>query len=467
MLPLRTIAPPHLLLRGAEIEEMFPDVRAARIDELRRLSDGWPGPLAWLRGHWDPEQPLERAIFGSELAGRFEERVLSRLDPGIVEVMTECSVAEELDANLWRRVWIAEGEKLALLERLIGDWGWLVAAPASPPRLPRLLRQAVRSRHLTPPREREIFSRLGVAAHLLSLPAKAELYLRLAGDSRRLVRVRQLGLEETSSDAASPVRRDRFSPARGGALRFSLQLLGQPRILRIDAAGEERELGWRLRRALLSVAYLALSPGHRAAKEELIDAVWHEVPEPAIRKNFHPTLSEARRTLGPRDVFIFRQGLYSFNPDFGWWIDSEQFRQRIAAGRRVLAQQPGEEQRALEAWLKAWSLYHGPLLAGLEAAWIQPLREALRQDYIEMLRGVGELAARLERRTEALDAYRSLLLEEPFEERVHLAVMELYSRQGRRDLVRRQFVRMQELLLEELNVEPLEETQERYHQLMR
>ena len=60
-----------------------------------------------------------------------------------------------------------------------------------------------------------------------------------------------------------------------------------------------------------------------------------------------------------------------------------------------------------------------------------------------------------------------MLLEEPYEERIHLAMMELYARQGRRDLVRRQYVKLQERLLEELNVEPLEETQERYHQLMR
>ena len=45
--------------------------------------------------------------------------------------------------------------------------------------------------------------------------------------------------------------------------------------------------------------------------------------------------------------------------------------------------------------------------------------------------------------------------------------MELYARQGRRDLVRRQFIRLQELLVDELNVQPLEQTQERYHQLMR
>ena len=122
------------------------------------------------------------------------------------------------------------------------------------------------------------------------------------------------------------------------------------------------------------------------------------------------------------------------------------FRRQIEKGR-VLLRRLGEEQQALEAWLEAWGLYHGPLLADIEAIWIQPLRESFNLDYTDLLRNIGELSAVLEHRTQALDAYRSCSWKKPFEEQIHLAVMELYARQGRRDLVRRQFVRMQDLLL--------------------
>ena len=186
-----------------------------------------------------------------------------------------------------------------------------------------------------------------------------------------------------------------------------------------------------------------------------------------MARNFHPTLSEARRTLGHRRVFAYSQGLYTLNPELDWWLDVACFRDLIERGRRLSTGSASELKRGLEAWLDAWKLYRGELLSGVEAAWIRSPRAVLYRNYIELLRDVGGLSARLGRLTLALDAYRSLLLEEPFEERIHLAVMELYARQGRRDLVRRQFVRMQELLSQELNVEPVEETQERYHQLMR
>ena len=94
-----------------------------------------------------------------------------------------------------------------------------------------------------------------------------------------------------------------------------------------------------------------------------------------------------------------------------------------------------------------------------------PHREVLHERYTRLLKRLGDLAAGHQHDTLALDAYRTLLLAEPYEEDAHVAVMTLYGRRRRRDLVRRQFVRLQELL-KELHVEPAESTVERYHQLM-
>ena len=477
ILPLRTLGPRAMLLRSAEIEEMFSGADGARIDDLARLSDGWAGPLGWLRDHWREDESPETTLGKPEFATRFHQRVTGRLDVGVFDAIIECSVAEELDATLWRRIWTARPEKLAALERLLSEWGWGMTEPGVRPRLPRLMRWATRSRRPSPERQREIYRHLGLAAHGLGREADAERYLGLAGDDARLHRLGALRV--TAVGAPSAEAPDSGPPvATSQALhpRFHLHLLGQAMVRRVDANGEERELGWRLRRALQSVAYLALAPDRRATKEQLVDAIWRDASVASIAKNFHPTLSEARRTLGHREVFVYSQGLYTLNPELGWWIDCDRFGELIEQGRRLVVGQRGgtpakpsasELQPALDAWLAAWRLYRGELLSGVEADWIRGHRAVLYRNYIELLRGIGGLCTRLGRLTQALDAYRSLLLEEPFEEGVHLAVMELYAQQGRRDLVRRQFVRMQELLVQELNVEPVEETQERYHQLMR
>ncbi len=466
VLPLETIGPRDLLLRESEIEEMFRGFEERQVARLRRLTDGWLGPLAWLRGHWDRKTPAEAILVDEEFLAELTRRVIDPLNPEVRSALVDWSVAQEIAVDLWRRVWREQPARLSALESAIGQEGWLIPDRAGSARLPNLLREAL-GRRLPSGRERDLCQRLGLAAHALGQSEKAEHYFRRVADAPRLERLRGLAAGSSSgrlgrlaSGAPVHLEPNDLSP------RFSLQLLGQPVIRRLAVAGRERELTFGLRRALQSVAYLALAPARRATKEALIEAVWHEVPERVIRKNFHPILSAARRTLGHRQVFILQQGMYSLNPDLVWWVDCEEFRNKIAAGD-LLARQPEEAAAAIDVWVEAWSLYHGPLLADIEAGWIRPFRDALNREYIELLRRIGDLGARLGEVTRALDAYRMLLLEEPYEEQVHLAVMELYARQGRRDLVRRQFIRLQELLIDELNVQPLESTQDRYHELMR
>lgn len=253
---------------------------------------------------------------------------------------------------------------------------------------------------------------------------------------------------------------------------FTIELLGHPRVCWLDAEGGEQELHWRLRRAFEVVVFLALAPQQRASRDELVDALWPDASQQAVRRNFHPTVSDARRTLlqaGDLQVspILFRQGLYTLHPDVVWHIDVVRFEEGCRAGE-VLCEQ-GDEHRAaaLERWRAAWRLYRGHLMAGSYAPWVaESHREGLRRRFLALLREVGELAGELGHHTLSLDAYRTLLIEEPFEEKIHVAVMELYAHQGRRDLVRRQFLRLQELL-EELNVAPLPTTQDRYHELMR
>lgn len=248
---------------------------------------------------------------------------------------------------------------------------------------------------------------------------------------------------------------------------YSLVLLGPPVVRRIEPDGRRVELAWRLRKALHAVAYLALRPERRADKDELMEAIWPEASAAAIRRNFHPVLSDARRTLSGgisgHNPIVFNQGIYALDPETDWEVDVERFRRRIAAGRELRST---DREAALATWESAWKLYGGPLLAGSEAPWIVSGRQDVRRDYLALLKDLGDLAVELERPADALDAYRAVLLEEPYEEHLHVAVMELYARQGRRDLVRRQFVRLQDLL-KELDVEPLEETQSSYHRLMR
>jgi len=251
---------------------------------------------------------------------------------------------------------------------------------------------------------------------------------------------------------------------------FELDLLGVPRVRAVDAEGEAGEVHLRLRRGLRLLAFLATSPGHQAPRSELLEALWPEADPLTIRRNFHPTLSTLRRDLGvaaesPRPIEV-RSGVYRLSPAFAWRVDAEELGAALAAGAQAVER--GRDEDAVVAWERGWRLYRGPLLEGVEDhAWLDLRREALRARYLELLRGLGEASARLGRTESALDAWRTLLLQEPLQEDAHLAVMRLYAQQGRRDLVRRQFDRMERLLQDELGIEPRLETALEFHRLLR
>jgi LuxR family transcriptional regulator, maltose regulon positive regulatory protein len=161
---------------------------------------------------------------------------------------------------------------------------------------------------------------------------------------------------------------------------------------------------------------------------------------------------------------LFRGGAYRLNPEIEWEIDLQDFNRQLAEGRELAAS--GEEHAAAESWRRAWKRYSGPFMHGHYEAWVMTRREEYQQIYVDLLRELGDLAMRLEQSESALDAYRAVLLEDPLQERTHLAVMRLYAGMGRRDLVRRQYERLCTLLLDELGVEPLPETVQDYHRLM-
>lgn len=269
----------------------------------------------------------------------------------------------------------------------------------------------------------------------------------------------------------APAARPASQAAEGaeGAPVFFLGLLGSPVARRRDPDGTEVELDCRLKRAFQVLAYLASSPGMEAGREELMEAVWPIEGERTIDRNFHPTLSHLRRALeaGRKDdaqPLLFRKGIYRLNPDMVWEVDALELDRLVEEGRARLDR--GDAPGAAQSWESAWRLYRGPFLPGYYEAWVADRRERYQRLYLELLRELGDLYLKLEKPEQAMDAYRSVLLEDPLQERVHLAVMRLYASQGRRDLVRRQYDRLCTLLLEELGVEPMPQTTRDYHRLM-
>jgi DNA-binding SARP family transcriptional activator len=245
-------------------------------------------------------------------------------------------------------------------------------------------------------------------------------------------------------------------------------LLGVPRVERLVAGGLE-PVAWTFKRPLRILAYLASAPDLQATREEIVSILWPEADEDAIRRNLHPAVSWLRRSVWPGagkgGVVLLRDGVYSLDPSLRWEVDVRVFLERVEEGARHLARGRIEESEA--SWEAAWRLYHGAFLQGWSDRWVLAQREELQLRFTDLLRKLGDLKARLGRLIEAEDAYRTLLLEDPLEEGVHVSIMRIYAARGRRDLVNRQYQRLRSVLLTELGVEPSPPTLDVFNELMR
>lgn len=498
VLPEEVVWPREWLLLPGEVAAMLEDPFAADgVESLMLQTVGWWGPLRWLQrrlqrrsgamsetpGHGaGPQRSVARpspdaAAFGEpSFAEWLATGVLTDITPLHLEILDACRLTACHDVTLWRLAWLDAPPLLQALEELVHLEGWL-GGPW--PELWSTAPWSIRRRHriLGPvevdARRALLHRRLGSAAQMSGRMQLAEHHLARSDRSQWRQRL---------SSASTTTRRLAEPGSRHAEVRRLLQvnLLGLPQVVGYGVGGQSSPIPWKIHRALMTLAYLLLAPDRRASREELIASVWRGAEARALEKNFHPTMSTLRRALGGSGVasggsklegeslLIHRHGVYELSEEVEWQVDVDRFRLLLeegeALGREV---DPALRSLALEPWRQAWRLYRGPLLMEVDEPWLGERRRRLHADYLGLLRRLAGLCGTLGQHDEALDAYRRLLLEEPFEESVHLAIMEIYGLQGRRDLVRRQFVRLQELLRSELGVEPGAASQERFQELMR
>jgi DNA-binding SARP family transcriptional activator len=417
--------PEQLLLRPDEIAALWlvSCGRALTTQEsalLHQRSDGWYLPLAlWARdpatanGPFDDDDRFDSAPF----AGFLRERVLAALVPDELEVVRQLAGHGDIS---WRSFFETDDRRRCepTLRSLI-EWLGMPRVEDERIRLPRLLVDLLRA---------EASTRSDGAAVAAAAPGP-----------------------------------------RNGTPDVRIALLGGARVERRDADSDRLvEVGWTFKRPLRILAYLASAPDLQASREEIVSILWPEASEEAIQRNLHPAVSWLRRTVWPGcepgGVVLLRDGVYSLDPSLRWEVDVRSFLERIEEGARHEAR--GRVEAAEASWEAAWRLYQGAFLQGWSDRWILAQRDELQLRFTDLLRRLGDLKARLGRLTDAEDAYRTLLLEDPLEEGVHVSIMRIYAVRGRLDLVNRQYQRLRQVLLQELGVEPSPPTVDVFNDLM-
>lgn len=194
---------------------------------------------------------------------------------------------------------------------------------------------------------------------------------------------------------------------------------------------------WEHRRSADLVALLALAPGHRMVRDQVIEALWPELAPEAGLANLHKAAHHARRALQPTaEAVVLRSGVVALLPGGEVSCDAGRFEQ---AARRALALGDPAVCAA------AADLYTGELLPDRRYdEWTVARREQLRHYHLELLRRAGR--------------WHDVVAEEPTDEAAHRALMGEYRTRGDRHAAVRQFQRLRAVLAAELGVRPAPET---------
>jgi DNA-binding SARP family transcriptional activator len=219
------------------------------------------------------------------------------------------------------------------------------------------------------------------------------------------------------------------------------------------------DAAWRRRKARSLVKLLALVPGHRLHREQLLDALWPDLPPAAALNNLHKVLYLARRALEPElpatrpsAYLLFQDDLVLLSSPRTLWIDVDAFRDAATQAHRV---------RTPDAYRAALALCGGDLLPeDPYEDWVAPRREECRAQFLALLLGQARAHEERGEREQAVEALHRVLLSEPAHEEAHVGLMRLHARGGQRHLALRQYAQLREALARELDAEPDPASQE-------
>jgi predicted ATPase/DNA-binding SARP family transcriptional activator len=212
--------------------------------------------------------------------------------------------------------------------------------------------------------------------------------------------------------------------------------------------GEDR---WRRRKAATLVKLLALTPGHRLHREQVMNLLWPHLRGEKAANNLHRNLYVARRTLEPVPLttsrcLTLRGEQLVLCPERDLWVDVEAFEQAAEAAR--FSQDP-------VAYRSAIDLYAGELLPeDRYEEWTEEHRRRLREIYLSLLLGLAHLREEREDHDGAAEALREILAEDPIREEAHVGLMRLHALRGHKGEALRQYERLEEILFQELGTQP-------------
>lgn len=239
---------------------------------------------------------------------------------------------------------------------------------------------------------------------------------------------------------------DSVTPAWPWPLK--VHTLGRFEILRDE---QPLEFSRKAPRKTLALLKAIIAFGGRNVREQvLLDAFWSDEEGDAANRSMTAALHRLRALLGDSEAVVQQGGMLSLAPD-RVWVDVWAFEEQVARA--------GEVDRLL-------SLYRGSFLAEEEGEpWSVMLRERLRGKFIHALvLGTRHLEA-VDRCDAAIECYLRGIDADPVIEQFYQGLMRCYARLDRKAEALAAYRRLRQVLSVHLSLKPAASTEKLYQAL--
>jgi len=194
-------------------------------------------------------------------------------------------------------------------------------------------------------------------------------------------------------------------------------------------------------------------------KEQVGAALWPEIRDSqALKARFKNEIYRLRRAVG-REVIVFDDEYYRFNPEMDYEYDVEAFDSYIQRVHKIK-----DASVRIEYLQKAVDLVHGPYLADVDADWAVPERERLVPAYTFALEELAYLYLNANQLELCLSVCNLALKQDHFHEVIYQIEMRAYAALGDRPAVARRYQACR-VAMNDLGIQPSEETEKIYREL--
>jgi LuxR family maltose regulon positive regulatory protein len=206
-------------------------------------------------------------------------------------------------------------------------------------------------------------------------------------------------------------------------------------------------------------------------RDQIFEHLWRNDEPMVAGRNFKVVLNtlfnvlEPERSPGSESAFILREGsIYSLRPGADIWLDSAVFEASLHKADEAANENNGSEISLLE---EAMALYRGEYLPDARYEnWAAIEREHLAVSFLQAADRLCELYLHAHLLDQMIDLCQRIIAQDSCWERAYRYLMMAYHAMGDRGQIARTYQRCRQVLHDDLDVEPSQNTETLYQQLI-